>query len=507
MILRNIFILLLLIFLGLLSLFHTKNVSAEVQNEVKNLPLKVTGTIPDWLSGSLIRNGPIKVTVDGKTNEHWFDGLAMLHAFSFEKGHVHYSNRFLRTDAYHKVFEEGSIQYGGFAADPCRTTFKKSLTLHNANVNVAKLAEAYVAMTEVPLPVKFDLNTLETLGVFDYKDALPKEKCWESAHPHYDVREKKTLNYLIEYGKTSYYTLYSIADGSAQRKVIAKVPVARPAYMHSFAITENYMILTEFPLVVNPIDLLLKNRPFIHNFAWQPERGTQFIVISRKDGSVVGTYPAKPFFAFHHANAFEKEGVIYLDIVTYKDAEIITGTSLHVQAEPTYNDESASQLERFSIYLNNGKIESEVLLSYSNEFPTVPDALDGAPYRYVYLAAFHDKAEDKKNLSKGEGLYKLDTDTKELKEWTEPGCSAGEPIFVSSPTPSAEDDGVVMALILDRLHDDSFLLILDGKSFQELGRARAPHLIPSGLHGKYLTKKFNYPLLDFYPSYAALCAL
>jgi len=58
-------------------------------------------------------------------------------------------------------------------------------------------------------------------------------------------------------------------------------------------------------------------------------------------------------------------------------------------------------------------------------------------------------------------------------------------VFVAAPNALEEDDGVVLALILDHIHNDSFLLILDGKSFKELGRARAPHLIPSGFHGQY----------------------
>src|SRR5262249_28437729 len=161
--------------------------------------------------------------------------------------------------------EKGSLSYSGFASDPCRSLFKRFLTIffphshrsvHNANVNVAKLADEYVALTEMPLPVKFNPQTLETLGVLDYQDQLPKEKCWESAHPHTDYDQKRTWNYLIKFGRTSYYTLYYLEDGLAQRKIIAEVPVDKPAYMHSFAVTENYIILTEFPLVVKPLDLL-----------------------------------------------------------------------------------------------------------------------------------------------------------------------------------------------------------------------------------------------------------
>lgn len=467
---------------------YKTNVSAELQEEVANAPLDITGKVPDWLSGTLVRNGPIKVTVNGKSNAHWFDGLAMLHAFTFHEGEVRYSNRFLRSDAYHTVFDEGSLNYRGFASDPCRSLFKKFFTflipnshpaVHNANVNVAKLANAYVALTEVPLPVKFDLETLETLGVLDYQDALPKDKCWESAHPHYDMGQKKALNYLIQFGRASYYILYELEDDSTQRNIIAKVPVEEPAYMHSFAITQNYIILTEFPLVVNPLDFVIKNQAFIKNFTWQPQRGTRFTLVDRRNGNVTRNYVTKPFFAFHHANAFEQDGLIHMDIVTYQDASIITGKSLYVNSDKTSNDNHPSQLERFSLSLDTLEITSKLLLSKSNEFPRINEKLDGLPYQYVYLASFNDQSGD------SEGLYKVNVATKEILEWSEEGCSAGEPVFVAKPGGQMEDEGLVLAVILDHVQGDSFLLILDGKSFKELGRARAPHVIPAGFHGQY----------------------
>jgi Retinal pigment epithelial membrane protein len=43
--------------------------------------------------------------------------------------------------------------------------------------------------------------------------------------------------------------------------------------MHSFAISERYVILMEFPLVVNPLRLLVSGKPFIANYRWEPERG------------------------------------------------------------------------------------------------------------------------------------------------------------------------------------------------------------------------------------------
>lgn len=476
------------------TMTKSSNVTAELQDEVENLSLKTIGKVLNWLSGTLIRNGPIKVAVKGQSNEHWFDGLAMLHAFSFHEGSVNYSNKFLRSDAYHTVFNKGSLNYGGFASDPCRSLFKKLFTfflpnsrppIHNANINVAKLADKYVALTEVPLPVKFDQKTLETLGVLGYQDELPKDKCWESAHPHYDIQQKKTLNYLIKFGRTSYYTLYSLEDGCAQRKIIAEVPVKEPAYMHSFAVTENYIILTEFPIVVKPLDLILKNQAFIKNFTWQPERGTRFVVINKKDGNIVGKYVTKPFFAFYHANAFEKDGMILMDIVTYKEASIMTGETLHVSSEKVSKDNYQSQLERFCLSLSSGEIIANVLLPQSSELPRINEKYDGKPYRYLYSAGFSDNADDKMELLYGERLYKVNTTTKEILEWSEKGCSTGEPIFVPAPDALEEDEGVVLALVLDHGQKNSFLLILDGTTFIELGRAISPHLIPAGFHSQY----------------------
>ncbi len=62
--------------------------------------LLVEGKIPQWLVGSLIRNTPAQYEIGENSYRHWFDGLAMLHAFTFENGRVSYRNRFLQSKAY-----------------------------------------------------------------------------------------------------------------------------------------------------------------------------------------------------------------------------------------------------------------------------------------------------------------------------------------------------------------------------------------------------------------------
>lgn len=467
-------------------------ISAELSEEVSNIDLPVKGFIPDWLNGTLIRNGPVTISIDGKTNEHWFDGLAMLHRFHLNEGRAIYTNRFLRSEAYDAVFDKKTLAYLGFAVDPCRSLFSHlfslfipvdSQAIHNANVNVAKIANQYVALTEVPLPVTFDEQTLKTLGVLDFRDELPKTFSWMSAHPHTNSSNGNSLNYTVIYGRNSKYEIYEVSPDTAVRRVFATVPVEKPSYMHSFSITDNYIILTQYPLVVTPLKLLLGWKPFIKNYQWIPEMGTKFTVIDRKEGVVVKEYATRPFFSFHHVNAFEENGQIYLDIVTYQDASIITHGLFDINSgKMQKGDNYQTQLERFCL---GEELSSEVIYNQSIELPRINEAYDGKKHRYIYAMGFSNSMKERSELLYSTHLCKIDTKTKQAMSWSKPGCAPGEPVFIASPNPQREDDGVIVSVVLDRKNKNSFLLVLDAFNFTEIGTAEAPHAIPPGLHGQF----------------------
>ena len=67
----------------------------------------------------------------------------------------------------------------------------------------------------------------------------------------------------------------------------------------------------------------------------------------------------------------------------------------------------------------------------------------------------------------------------------EAGHYPGEPVFVSRPGAEAEDDGVLLSVVLDAAAERSYLLILDAADLSELARAEAPHHIPFSFHGQF----------------------
>ena len=95
----------------------------EQESVIDELP--VSGELPPWLEGSLLRTGPARFEVGSQQMRHWFDGLAMLHRFTIAGGRVSYGGRYLQGRSYRAAQERGRIAYGEFATDPCRSIFKR----------------------------------------------------------------------------------------------------------------------------------------------------------------------------------------------------------------------------------------------------------------------------------------------------------------------------------------------------------------------------------------------
>lgn len=126
------------------------------------------------------------------------------------------------------------------------------------------------------------------------------------------------------------------------------------------------------------------------------------------------------------------------------------------------------------------ELYDEELFQYGGlEFPQINYAhYNGRPYRYYYACGFGHLFSD--------SLLKMDLETKKLKAWRHPGLFPSEPVFVPAPNATEEDDGVVMSVIITpRTEKSTFLLVLDAKTFTELGRAEVPVNIPFGTHGVF----------------------
>jgi beta,beta-carotene 9',10'-dioxygenase len=449
--------------------------SLDEETSVTGLP--VEGSLPEWLAGSLLRTGPAKWEVGERSMNHWFDGFAMLHRFSFAGGEVTYQSRFLEAHAYRAARDSGEITYSEFATDPCRSLFARVTSMFspklsdNANVSLMKLGERFVAMTETPIPVEFDAETLGYAGV-----AYEPPGMLTTAHPHLERDSGGALNYAAKLGPRNSYRFFRVGPNGGDPDVIGSIGVDRPAYVHSFGLTERWLVLAEFPYVVNPLSLMFSGRPYIENYRWKPERGTRLHLVDRSTGAHTGPFETDAFFGFHFVNAYEEGDDVVADICTFDDPKIVE--DLYLERLRAGEPIAKPSLRRFRISPGSGTVAHEPLIDGSLELPRINYRRNNErPYRHVWGIGQETGWID--------AIVAADVETGETREWREPDRWPGEPVFVAEPDAAEEDAGVLLSIVLDGERGNSFLLVLDARDLSELARAEVPHHIPFGFHGQF----------------------
>lgn len=450
---------------------------ADIQEQAPQ-ELAWQGECPSWLSGTLFRNGPGRYD-RGKTQvNHWFDGLALLHGLRISPEKVVYLSRFVRSREYRVSQLEGTIAAPGFDSDPCRSLFRKvvgAFTLDatdNPNINLVKLGNDFLALTELPLPMRFDPETLHSLGPVRYRDTVPDGST--TAHPH--KLGPHLYNQVLHYSARSSYRFYRQSE-LHNRQEFARLPVNEVSYVHSFGMTQHHIVLTCCPFQVAPWKLLLRNRPFIENFEWKPQEGTRFhlIPLPGVQGETL-TLKAEPFFAFHHVNSFEDpSGAVTVDLIGYPDVEIISQLKL-----PRLREEQPIPFGRLRRYRIDPRTRTIARLWESKHFlelTRIDYSQDHTrEYRYVYGVSaaegsvFYDRLA-RLNVTDDSALY-----------WFEEGTYPGEPILVCSPDGKSR---VLLSVVLSAEQDRSFLLVLRADDLHELARAWLPVPVPHGFHGLF----------------------
>jgi carotenoid cleavage dioxygenase-like enzyme len=452
-----------------------------VEREFTDRRLSIEGTVPDWLSGRLLRNGPGRFDIGGERVSHWFDGLAMLRRYAFDDGAVRYTNRFLRSEAYAAATR--GERTGEFASGPgpLREALRWLRALgpptptDNANVNVARFGDHYVAQTEAPRWVAFDPHTLETRGEFRWTDDLSLHLT--TAHTTVDPRTGETVGFGLEFGRPHRYHVYTVDPETAARRRLGSIRAEGPGYIHDCALTRDYVVLVEAPLRIDVWRALAPwSEGLLDMLRYDEDRGTRLLVVDRSTGALAADPVVSPFFTFHHVNAYQRDGEIVLDLVAFEDASVVDALAFETLSDDAFAATPEGCFDRFRID-PAGDVTRTRRYDGGLELPTVPRAVRTRPYRYAYA-----QATDRRGAN---GLVKVDVRDGTATEWWGRGVYVEEPRMVQRPDADAEDEGVVLAPALDTDAERSVLLVFDASTLSLLARARLPHAVPFGFHGRF----------------------
>ncbi|XP_077990568.1 beta,beta-carotene 15,15'-dioxygenase-like [Glandiceps talaboti] len=515
----------------------------EIKREHEYGEIEIKGIIPDWLSGYFIHQtcgsfGNQSNPVEGAKLTHTFDGIGAVASFKLNGGTVQYSIKYYVTqsfkvfDYYSRDMDQSKVAWGTIFSPLDVDQFDKwqqnFSDYPNDNPNVAfwKIGDNVEAMSEAIAGVWIDLDNLETKGTYPFKDdnlGLPPYmiNLNNPAHEHYDE------DGVTVYGSAVMYDLSVPNSMNATRMVYKieddeRIPIAsfqeagpldldkcssgssypemddRGGYMHSFCMTQNHFII---PVSTYHSDVcsIFRSEPstppgpfFKDNYEFSKTTPTRFVIISRSTNEVVGEFSTPDgLFITHQLNSYEEDGFMYLDMLTYHSNvywhmymdELLGGPVSGLQ------DNTRTQVERFKIDMSDWTLEERIDLFPTRdeevvEFSTVNyDLYNGKPYQYSYMVGLDPIPNS---------LIKLDVKSKTAVYWGPyDGLIPGEPIFVPSPDAVDEDDGVIIANVLDANVGKGMIVVLDGKTFKELGRALSPEGMPFGLHSKFIPRKFD----------------
>ncbi|XP_011149993.1 carotenoid isomerooxygenase isoform X2 [Harpegnathos saltator] len=323
---------------------------------IEPLAGKLTGTIPKWLKGTLLRNGPGKLKVGEYTFQHLFDSSALVHRFEISDGKVTYQRRFIQTEVYKKNMAARRIvmtEFGTRATpDPCRSIFHRVATIFNSDekfsdntmISVYPFGDEYYTFTEAPVMHRIDPKTLETMGKVNVSQYVNIVN--HTSHPHV-MTDGTVYNVGLSltplgprYNVVGFYPSRVTVDEFGEEKelsmfdqatIVASVPcrwTLNPSYMHTFGITENYFIIVEQPLAISMVSMMVvhvKQEPMVNSFKWHENENTLIHVISRETGKTVKTFVAETFFFLHIINQFETRDRDYvvLDVCCYRDPKML----------------------------------------------------------------------------------------------------------------------------------------------------------------------------------------
>jgi carotenoid cleavage dioxygenase-like enzyme len=445
-------------------------------------PLRVEGRVPDSLRGTLYRCGPAKFSIGGEPYLHWFDADGAVTAVRFADGagvvrvsgappapqgapearttppQVEGAVRVVDTRWLRAERSANRQLYRSYAQ--LGRGWRRWLTLpkNPANISVMPWDGQLLALWEAGLPIAVDPETLETRGETDLGGSIGPTF---SAHPH---RAAGTLfNFGVRYGAKFSIDLYAFKK-KPQR--LGSIPLPRPTIIHDFIATPRHLIFFCPPIRLRLARLLAGIAPFDDNLAWEPEHGTEVIVVPLANPESPIRFTVDPFFQWHFVRAREeRDGILTVDSIPYDDFTTNDWFGRAPYDPPTLPP--ASRYERATIDLRARTMHSETLSSAFCEFPATGPRNDS-----VWFLCFDQGLPP--------ALCRFDPSTR-----THRNVPLGPDAVPSEP--AVTDDGYVLSLVYDGGRDASYVAVIDGERPEDgtVARLWFDHAIPFPFHGAW----------------------
>lgn len=458
----------------------------DPNTRLQQAELRLEGTLPSALRGTLYRNGPARHEIGEMRYHHFFDGDGMVHAFHFHGDKVSHQGRFVETEKFLLEKKEGRHIERGFGTFlPSMRHAKSADAINVANINIIKYDGELLALWEGGSAYQLDEKQLDTIGVKHWSKqtaGLPF-----AAHPRID-----TNNTLWSFGyepRSEALVIYHIEPQRGENKPglknVGVIRVPNTPMVHDFMVTDNYLV---FILPPYHYDKNIKGS-FLDSFVWDGDKNGEILIVDKNDFQNIKRHDIPGFWVFHFSNGYEDgQGNIRFQAPLYKSPNVMTDAFVGIMRGDARVPFDYPQLADMTVNINSGKFDMQYYgESVNSEFPRINHNYIGKQHRYMFSlqnTLHNDRIELAFNT-----LLRVDTKTQQIDKFTyDDWQMAEEHIFVPNPEKSNEGDGWVLGTTIDVKQQHTILNIFDAQNISDgpIARLHLDYMLPFGLHGNFV---------------------
>jgi carotenoid cleavage dioxygenase-like enzyme len=332
------------------------------------------------------------------------------------------------------------------------------------------------------------------------------------------------------------------------RQTIGQVQADWMPMMHSFAVTSKYAMLPQYPMKVE-IGKAMEHMDVLDGTIWfgDDQQPTLLHVFDLHANPARGDTPPPPvksfevpaFMAVHQISAFDAisadgRPLLVFDCIAYPDGAFMTNRqsfgnltcmqdpvctkayiakgaytryTLDMSAEDATEDsaggsgdggvEHASYSE--DAYSKNFTVHSREVIDPTHgpmavEMPRMNDQFEASPRYCIFYSGASYPITDfdmnpmllKCNVCSAPPAGGNASAIADVLSWSRQNHYPSEAIFVPRPGGTAEDDGVLLSIVLSGEMQRSYLIVLDAKDMSELAMAYLPVRVPYDVHGHFV---------------------
>lgn len=433
------------------------------------------GRWPSSLTGALFRTGPACFERGDLRYQHWFDGDGMLQSWRCRDGKVTHAARMIATTKF--VHEQRAGRFEIRAAGttiPGVRPFRNNDDMNTANTGVIRIGKRVFALWEGGSAYEVDPDTLISVGPTTWREDLVAAPF--SAHPLLEGDGSAWNFGLLDFFGATGVLIWRIgSDGALVRTAVLET--REPGYVHSFAMTEKYLVFTFTPYRPREGSVT-----FFERMQFAPDRACRIALVP-KDALDAPRWFEAPFTAaYHFADAYEHRGEVVVRAVKQVD----TGFAQSPMAAEMRGERSPQRLStelvslRLDLARNVARWEQHGVSGV--EFPTFDARTAGDTPALLFAPATVEPAAS----PYFNAVSSIDTRADRVRVHRYGAqIMAEEHRFVPRPGSGKPGDGWLVGTLLDFGRGRSGVAVLDARRVADgpLAIAWVPYTLPLGFHG------------------------